>query len=374
MKESRKNAISKMKEDAAAGKIQNHKAQKDFLTSVLADNDDEVDIDPEVADSLVESQKSYAKELKAKFKRRKAGTANASDDDFEAPSKEELDEMMQQTLKLRKQRKLAKQAAEDEAAFNCGTNCTANATNATNGTAKVGLTADERAAKTAEREAARAAKKEEMEMMRDLQAVQSSALLDEMKNSNKSTIVSEQSYGDTYMKTAVLSADKLDEQMYTGSDGEQKMQIGKGADASVAPEDAVNATAPASNTTAPAARRLQDAATTSAGNASNATNATNDWKKLKKEEDYMRVVVNKKMFAKGGPLENVTKPVVIFNKHSADYVSEFPRAKPTEYHANGSKVIPTAEQNATKKAEAEAKAKAAGNATVSEVSEDDYKL
>lgn len=199
-----------------------------------------------------------------------------------------------------------------------------------------------------------------------------------MKNSNKSSVVQEQSYGDTYMKTAVLSTDKIDDQMYTGSDGEQKMQIGKGAAASVAGDDAVNATAApaAGNTTAPAARRLQDAAAANAGNATNGTANNTEWKKLKKEEDLMRVVINKKMFAKGGPLENVTKPVVIFNKHSPDYVAEFPRAKPSEYHANGSKVIPTAEQNATKKAEAEAKAKAAAakNETVSEVAEDDYKL
>jgi hypothetical protein len=241
LKVARKAAVLKMKEDAKSGKIQNHKGQKDFLKSVLADNDDEVDIDPEVADALVESQKSYAAELKNKFKRRKQGKADSSDADFEIPSKEELNDMMEQTLKLRKQRKLAKQAAEDKKAMDCGTNCTAaaNASNATAGAAAPKLTAEERTAKKAEREAARAAKKEEMSMMRDLQAVQGQALADEMKASGKKTQVNEQSYGDSYMKTAVLTTASIDEQMSTDASGEKKMQIGKGAQAAVATDDAV---------------------------------------------------------------------------------------------------------------------------------------
>jgi len=112
-KQAKKNAILKMKEDAAAGKLVNAKAQKDFLKSVLADNDDEVDLDPEVADELVRSQKSYAEELRKKFKRRKEGKTDATDADFEVPTKEELADMLEQTLKLRKQRKLAKDASED---------------------------------------------------------------------------------------------------------------------------------------------------------------------------------------------------------------------------------------------------------------------
>lgn len=95
-KQAKKNAIEKMKSDAKSGKIQNHKGQKDFLKSVLADNDDEVDLDPEVADELVKSQLSYAEELRAKFKRRKQGKADATKDaDFEAPTKDEILEMME---------------------------------------------------------------------------------------------------------------------------------------------------------------------------------------------------------------------------------------------------------------------------------------
>lgn len=75
-----------MKEDAKKGKIQNAKQQKDFLKSMLADNDDEVDLDPEVADALVESQKQYAKEFKNKFKRKKSGNTTADDEDFEMPT------------------------------------------------------------------------------------------------------------------------------------------------------------------------------------------------------------------------------------------------------------------------------------------------
>jgi len=184
-KSAKKNAISKMKEDAKAGKINSAKGQKDFLNSLLEDNDDEVDLDPEVADELVKSQKSYAEELRKKFKRRKEGKTDASDADFEPPTKEELADMMQQTMKLRKQARMAKLAKLDEAELD------RNDTNATNGTVKVGYTAAERAAKKAEREAARAAKKEEMKMMRDLQAVQGTALLDEMKAAGKKTAVAE---------------------------------------------------------------------------------------------------------------------------------------------------------------------------------------
>jgi hypothetical protein len=86
---------------------------------------------------------------------------------------------------------------------------------------------------------ARAAKKEEMSMMRDLQAVQGQALADEMKASGKSHQVNEQSYGDSYMKTAVLTTASIDEQMSTDASGEKKMQIGKGAQAAVATDDAV---------------------------------------------------------------------------------------------------------------------------------------
>jgi len=45
--------MSKMQEDAKNGKIQNAKGQKDFLASVLADNDDDVELDEETAEALV---------------------------------------------------------------------------------------------------------------------------------------------------------------------------------------------------------------------------------------------------------------------------------------------------------------------------------
>jgi len=156
--------------------------------------------------------------------------------------------------------------------------------------------------------------------------------------------------------------------MSTDADGERKMQIGKGASATSAPEDAVKPT----NATSNATRLLAGTDTTSAGAATtgNSTgNATknDDWKKLKKEEDYMRVIVNKKMFEKGGPLADITKPVIMFNKHGSEYVEDFPRAKKAEYDANGTKVEKTKEQLAKESA-----TKAAlGNETVDE---DDYKL
>lgn len=95
MKVARKGAMSKMQEDAKKGKIQNAKGQKDFLASVLADNDDEVELDAETADELVKSQKAFAAELKNKFKRRKQGKATAEDADYEMPTKEEVNDMMQ---------------------------------------------------------------------------------------------------------------------------------------------------------------------------------------------------------------------------------------------------------------------------------------
>lgn len=44
-----------MQEDAKKGKIQNAKGQKDFLASVLADNDDDVELDVETAKELKKS-------------------------------------------------------------------------------------------------------------------------------------------------------------------------------------------------------------------------------------------------------------------------------------------------------------------------------
>lgn len=140
------------------------------------------------------------------------------------------------------------------------------------------------------------------------------------------TAVAEQSYGDTYMKTTALDADSIDSQMHADASGEQKMQIGKGSAATSKPDDAVDP-APAADANAapaaPATRRLQDANATKVGNGSNST----AWTKLKTEDDYMRVIVNKKMFQKGGPLFGIKKPIIMFNKHGADYVSEFPKGK-----------------------------------------------
>merc|ERR1711862_1044514 len=168
------------------------------------------------------------------------------------------------------------------------------------------------------------------------------------KKSGKKTAVSEQSYGDTYMKTTVLTKDAIGDQMFADASGEKKMKIGKGASAGEKPADAVSdkpagTTKPAATgdkaasgtTTKPAAtgdkaatktRVLQDANATKAANAT-AAPANTDWKKLKGEDEYMRVVVNEKMFAAGGPLANVTRPVIMFNKHGADYVKDFPRAR-----------------------------------------------
>jgi len=139
----KKNAIDKMKADAKKGKIPSAKAQKDFLKSVLAENDDDVDMDPEVADDLMRSQKEYAAELVKKMRRKRQKKADSTDADFEAPTKEELNEMLKQTLQLKKQRRRAKLNAEDRAEFD---------KNDTNSTRKAGtLTKAERKAKRAER-------------------------------------------------------------------------------------------------------------------------------------------------------------------------------------------------------------------------------
>jgi len=92
----------------------------------------------------------------------------------------------------------------------------------------------------------------------------------------------------------------------------------------------------------------------------------------------MRVIVNKKMFEKGGPLANISNPIIMFNKHGPDYVAEFPRARKSEYHANGSKIELTAEQKAAKAAAKKAAQDAAKakNQTYVDPEEEanDYKL
>jgi len=190
-----------------------------------------------------------------------------------------------------------------------------------------------------------------MKMIRDLQAVQGQSLLEEMTAGGKKTAVAEQSYGDTYMKTTALDADSIDQQMHADASGERKMQIGKGSSATTKPADAVSTTtAPAAgNTTQPAnLRLLQDAKPTSVA-PSNGSNNT-EWKKLKKEEDFMRVVVNKKMFEKGGPLFGIKKPIIMFNKHGADYVKEFPKGKKDSFDPTTGKKKNVTKAAAAKKA------------------------
>lgn len=340
-----------MKDDAAKGKILGHKGQKDFLKSVLADSDDEVDMDTETAEALVESQLSYVEELKKKFKRKRSGKTDSTDADFEAPTMDELNEMLQQTMKLRKQKHLAELADEDNAEFDKN--------DTTNGTRKAGaLTAEERKAKKAKKAKAIAAKKKEMAMLRDLQSVQGTALLDQMKAGGKKTAVAEQAYGDTYMKTTAIDADSVDEQMFDDGTGSKKMRIGKGASATEKPVNAKPATT--TKATGNKTRLLQDAATTKATPA--AANST-AWKDLKNEEDFMKVEIDKKMFEKGGPLFGIKKPIIMFNKHGGDYVKDFPRAKKDSFDSATGK----------KKAAAN-KTKAAVPANATTVDEDDDQL
>jgi hypothetical protein len=79
----------------------------------MADNDEDADMDPKVADEMMGMQKNYMSELKNKFKRKKSGKATAEDADFEEPTKEEMNEMMLQTMKLKKQKKAAKKRQKD---------------------------------------------------------------------------------------------------------------------------------------------------------------------------------------------------------------------------------------------------------------------
>jgi hypothetical protein len=158
--------------------------------------------------------------------------------------------------------------------------------------------------------------------------------------------------------------------MFADASGEKKMKIGKGASATEKPADAVSdkpagTTKPAAGTTTkPAAgtttkpadaatktRLLQDANATKAANTTAATPAkttaaapaNTDWKKLKGEDEYMRVIVNEKMFLAGGPLAGTKRPIIMFNKHGSDYVKDFPRAKKGTYDAaTGKKVNKTA--------------------------------
>jgi len=185
-----------------------------------------------------------------------------------------------------------------------------------------------------------------------------------MKAGGKKTAVAEQSYGNTYMKTTALDADSIDEQMFADASGDKKMQIGKGASATSRPDDAV---APAStgNATNATSRLLQNATATNAGAATQPANNT-AWKKLKGEDEFMRVVVSKKMFEKGGPLFGIKKPIIMFNKHDSDYVKSFPRGKKGSFDSKTGKKINKNTTTAAKPANL--------SSNVSAVSEDDDQL
>lgn len=265
------------------------------------------------------------------------------------------------------------------------------------------MTEAERNATRAKKIAARKAKKEEMDMLKDLQAVQGASLKDEMKASGKTTTVKEQNYGDTYMKTAVLSGDSIDNEMSEDAAGERKMKIGKGANAADKPDDAVgekgarkagsanngtasgsgNANKPASgsntaasgsNTAASGAantRSLQGSNATKVSGSGNATKNATAWKGLKSEGEKVRVVVNKKMFEKGGPLHGIKHPIVLFNTHGPDQVKDYPVGKKSSYNANGTRINKTkAEQEAEAKKKAEKRA-AAGNGTFEDEDDDE---
>jgi len=139
--------------------------------------------------------------------------------------------------------------------------------------------------------------------------------------------------------------------MHADASGERKMQIGKGSAATTKPADAVDTPAtPAAgsnSTQAPTNRLLQDANSTKVS-AGNATKKDDSWKALKTEDDFMKVIVNKKMFEKGGPLFGIKKPIIMFNKHGADYVKEFPKGKKDSFDKESGKKKNVTKTNSTK--------------------------
>ena len=82
-KQIRKTAILAAKEEQARGKLQSPEAQKDFVASFLADNDDEADIDPEVINELAESQADYAAQMVEKLRRKRNGETLSDDEDID---------------------------------------------------------------------------------------------------------------------------------------------------------------------------------------------------------------------------------------------------------------------------------------------------
>jgi len=153
------------------------------------------------------------------------------------------------------------------------------------------------------------------------------------------------------MKTAVLSGDAIDNEMSEDASGEKKMKIGKGANAADKPDDAVgekgqskskpaNGTSASGNKTAGAARRLQGSNATKVTGNGTQGNGTN-WKNLKAEDEKVQVIVNKKMFEKGGPLFGIKHPIVIFNQHEKEQLKDYPVGKKSSYNANGTRINKT---------------------------------
>merc|ERR1712151_115892 len=54
------------------------------------------------------------------------------------------------------------------------------------------------------------------------------------------------------------------------------------------------------------------------------------------------------MFEKGGPLFGIKKPIVMFNKHAADYVAEFPKGKKDSFDPKTGKKKNVTKTNSTK--------------------------
>lgn len=85
----------------------------------------------------------------------------------------------------------------------------------------------------------------------------------------------------------------------------------------------------------------------------------------------MEVIINKKMFMKGGPFFNVSNLITLFNDHGPEGVAEYPRAKKGTYHDNGTKVEKTKEELEAEKKKAEELKKANNGTDVAVVSSDD---
>merc|ERR1712048_1176019 len=54
------------------------------------------------------------------------------------------------------------------------------------------------------------------------------------------------------------------------------------------------------------------------------------------------------MFEKGGPLYNISKPIIMFNKHGPDYVAEFPKGKKDSFDPKTGKKKNVTKVNDTK--------------------------